>query len=156
MLAPAGDHCQASTQWFWGESNTRACYTLDARLARVYAIEPTALTPRASPWPARDVEGSTRLSTEIWKSETTRMGSMNVGPGTGIRDVLASCAYAGSEWSRSSLMTGYLPERDVYKRAWSRTKIYVTLAIIIVISNLIHSIISIRPGVALSLKNLLI
>lgn len=80
---------------------------------------------------------------------------MNVGPGTRMRDVLASCACAGSQWSRSSLMTGYLPERDVYKRAWSRPKIYVTLVIIIV-SNLIHSSISTRPGVALSLKNLLI
>lgn len=138
-----------------GESNTRACYTLDARLARVYAFEPTALTPRTSRWPARDVEGSTRLSTGIWKSETTRMGSMNVGPGTRIRDVLASCACAGSEWSRSSLTTGHLPARCVYKRVWSRSKICVILAITI-LSNLILSIISIRPGVALSLKKLLI
>lgn len=66
MPAPVADHCQASTYcWFWGESNTRACYTLDARLARVYAIEPTAPYPSASRWHARDVEGSTRLSTGL-------------------------------------------------------------------------------------------
>lgn len=75
---------------------------------------------------------------------------------TRIRHVLANSVCTGSEWSRSSLMTGYLPERGVYKRVCSRSKIYVALIIIIITSNLIHSSISTRPGVALSLKNLLI
>lgn len=49
-----------------GVNQTRAaCYTLDARLARVYAIEPTAPYPSASRWHARDVERSARLSTGL-------------------------------------------------------------------------------------------
>lgn len=60
-------------------------------------------------------------SPQGWKSETSRMG-MNVGPGTGIREALVSGACA-SEWSRSSLVTGQLRARGVYKRLWSHSEI---------------------------------
>lgn len=56
---------------------------------------------------------------------------------------------------RNVQIVTHLPARCVYKRVWSRSKICVILVIIIT-SNLILSIISIRPGVALSLKDLLI
>lgn len=131
MPAPVADHLPSfDAVVVLGVNQTRAaCYTLDARLARVYAIEPTAPYPSASRWPARDVEGR-HASPQGWKSETSRMG-MNVGSGTGIREALVSSACA-SEWSRSSLVAGHLPERHVYKRVWSRSDISRNPVIIII------------------------
>lgn len=78
---------------------------------------------------------------------------MNVGPGTGIREDLVSSARA-SEWSRSSLVTLDSCQHEVYIRECGLAPRWAVLTIIII--NLILSSISIRPGVALSLKNLLI
>lgn len=79
---------------------------------------------------------------------------MNVGPGTGIREDLVSSACA-SEWSRSSLVTLDSCQHEVYIRDCGLAPRW-TVILIIIIINLILSSISIRPGVALSLKNLLI
>lgn len=54
------------------------------------------------------------------------------GRGFEMPSLVVQCA--GSEWSRSSVMTGHLPAQGVYKRAWPIPKIYVILIIIIIVS----------------------
>lgn len=112
--------CQALREWFWGESNTRACYTPDARLARAYAIEPTG--PLIHPNPSK----RWHWVVSRWRlREVPRLDIRSPHTGLGIRDdpdehdfgqgrglemlplLVRVVQCVGPEWSRSSLMTGH-------------------------------------------------